>query len=168
MAKKKSLSDHSVQAESIRIGPVERDQAIPYPDSAYLLLDKESTAADASVVFRTQGNTRGEIGIPADDDLHIKTVTGTWGSETFTDAIICKNPTGYVQVPQRLGVGTVPTEMFHVGGRVRCAGAERRHPAGSLPAPAGGRCGHHGSARWADEPVPDGAGRCDPRRAAAA
>lgn len=84
------------------------------PDSAYFAIVKGNTANDATVVFLDQAAVKGEIGIAADSDIHVKTVTGPAGSETFRDSLICKNDTAYVWVPTRLGVGTVPVELFHV------------------------------------------------------
>lgn len=91
--------------------------------SGYVIVDKVTTGNDASVVFRDAGAIKGEVGIPADDDVHFKVATGSPGSETFVDAVILKNATGYVYVPLQLGVGTVPTVPLHIaasssGGRV--------------------------------------------------
>lgn len=86
----------------------------PGAQSAYLILDKVTSSNDASVVFRDAGAVKGEVGTAADDDVHLKVATGSAGSETFVDAIILKNTTGYVYVPLWLGVGTVPAQQFHV------------------------------------------------------
>lgn len=82
--------------------------------SGYVVVDKVSAGNDASVVFRDAGAIKGEVGIPADDDVHFKVATGSPGSETFVDAVILKNATGYVYVPLWLGIGTVPAQQFHV------------------------------------------------------
>ena len=69
-----------------------------YPPGAntYLILDKENTDADSSFVFRDHGNARAEIGIIGDNDLHIKTVSGTYGAETFTDRLLIRAKSGEV------------------------------------------------------------------------
>jgi hypothetical protein len=69
-----------------------------YPASAntYLILDNGGAGADASIVFRDQGNARAEIGLVEDDDIHIKTVSGKYGSETFTDRLLIRAKDGEV------------------------------------------------------------------------
>lgn len=84
--------------------------------SAYLVLDKVTSGNDSAVVFRDAGAIKGEIGAASDDDIHLKVATGSAGSETFVDAIILKNSTGYVYVPLQMGVGTVPAAPLHVAG----------------------------------------------------
>lgn len=116
----KSLTETTgieVVGRVVRVGPTDYNAAIPSgaSDSAFVVVDKVSTGQDASVLFRSGGIQRAEIGLPGDNDLHIKSVTGaSEGALTFTDAVIVKNASGLVQVPQGLGVGTVPTEKLHV------------------------------------------------------
>jgi hypothetical protein len=122
-------SRQSMIGRVFRLGPTEYAADVPTgtDSSAYILLDKVSTIHDASLLFRSGGHTRGEIALPGDDDLHLKTVTGaTEGALTFTDALILKNSTGYAWVPIRLGIGSTtssPAEILHVaeastGGRI--------------------------------------------------
>jgi hypothetical protein len=66
---------------------------------SYFVMDKDATADDTSIVFRDQGNARAEIGLIGDNSLHIKTVTGDFGSESFSDALIA---TG-----QKVGIGGI-------------------------------------------------------------
>ena len=111
----------------VRVGPTTFDASIPTgtSTSGYLVIDKGTgavpatdTAQDASLLFRSGGHTRGEIGLPGDDDLHIKAVTGaTEAGAVFTDALIIKNATAYAWVPVRLGIGSTtssPSEILHV------------------------------------------------------
>lgn len=79
------------------LGTGDRDSEYGFPDSAYLVIDKTATADDASIVLRDNGNARAEIGLVTDNDIHFKTVTGTFGSETFTDRMIIK-AAGFVDV----------------------------------------------------------------------
>lgn len=60
------------------------------PQSSYAVIDKERAMNDASVVFREAGNARAEIGLTGDNDLHIKTVTGRYGAEVFTDRLVVR------------------------------------------------------------------------------
>lgn len=106
----------SVISRTIRVGPADYSVVIGLggPNSGYLIADKSNTASDASVLLRDQGAMRAEMGLAGDNDLHIKSVTGSAGSEIFTDAIIVRNSDGYVWIATKFGVGTVPVELFHV------------------------------------------------------
>lgn len=79
-----------VTGNELRLGPVPYPAVYSVTNSAYLVLDKSGTAGDTSVVFRDQGNARAEIGIVGDNDLHFKTVTGSYGAETFTDRVLMR------------------------------------------------------------------------------
>jgi hypothetical protein len=68
----------------------------PAGTNTYLVCDKDSASADASVVLRDRGNARAEIGIIGDNDLHVKMVTGYYGSEAFTDRLLIRAETGEV------------------------------------------------------------------------
>lgn len=63
----------------------------PASSNAYFVIDKSGTASDSSIVLRDQGKARAEIGCVGDNNLHFKTVTGNYGSEVFTDAMIMYN-----------------------------------------------------------------------------
>lgn len=105
------------QTRTVVAGPSGYDTSVPTgtPTSGYFIAEKTATAQDSSLLFRSNGHTRGEIGLPGDDDLHVKVVTGaTEAGSTFTDALIAMNATGYVWAPLRLGVGTIPVEKMHV------------------------------------------------------
>lgn len=109
----------NIIGNGLRLGPTSRTQPTAGANTAYLTVDKENATSDASVVLRDTGAVRAEIGLVTDDDLHLKTVTGTPGSEVFTDAIIVKNAapnTGNIYMPGSLGVGTVPAAQLHVAG----------------------------------------------------
>jgi hypothetical protein len=86
-----------------------------YPGTAntYVALDKENTDADASLVLRDHGNARVEIGIIGDNDLHIKTVNGAYGSEIFTDRMIIHAENGTVDsfgtIFRQYGIHGAPT-----------------------------------------------------------
>ena len=64
--------------------------------SVYLVMDKTATISDSSIMLRDQGNTRAEIGLTGDNNLHFKTATGSYGSETFTDRLLINNTNGSV------------------------------------------------------------------------
>ena len=74
----------------LRLGPVSYPASYSTTNSGYLVMDKSGTAGDASIVFRDQGNARAEIGIVTDNDIHFKTVAGSYGSETFTDRLLIR------------------------------------------------------------------------------
>lgn len=61
-----------------------------YPDSSYLVMDRETYDDDCSVVFRTQGSARAEFGLIGDEDYHFKTVTGEYPNETFVDRLLVR------------------------------------------------------------------------------
>lgn len=99
------------------VGPVPHDYAPAIsgggPNSAYSIIDKNNTASDASLLLSDQGDIRAEIGLVADNNLHLKIVSGTAGSETFTDVLIVL--TNFKTFfPNSVGVGTVPSELLHV------------------------------------------------------
>ena len=119
----------SMPMRVLRLGPTEYAADIPSgtDSSAYFIADKVSTIHDSSMLWRSGGHTKAEIGLPGDDDLHLKVVTGaTEATLTFTDALILKNATGYAWVPIRLGIGSTtssPAELLHAaesstGGRI--------------------------------------------------
>lgn len=99
-----------------KVGPTAYSFTPVGSQSAYSIVDKSATSNDASLLLRDQGAIRAEVGLAGDDNLHIKAVTGTAGSEIFTDAIIVENTSGAVEVPISLGVGTIPTAPLHVAG----------------------------------------------------
>lgn len=100
----------------------------PYPGSAYLMLDKRNTESDASVLFRDAGDARAEIGLVADNDFHLKLVTGQYPRERFEDALIVRARSGFVDAMGRLrAYATTGTPMLIVGnsnGRNAGAGVE--------------------------------------------
>lgn len=102
---------------SLRIGPTEYPSHIPFVESGYLIIDRDNPDYDASVVFRTQGDTTGEIGHTGDGkNVNFKVVTGSWGSEQFIDSFKMVHPTGYVHVNERVGIGAEPTTALQVHG----------------------------------------------------
>ncbi|MEE8294959.1 MAG: hypothetical protein V3R64_04540 [Sphingomonadales bacterium] len=62
-----------------------------FSDSVYLVMDKETKRDDATIVFRETGNARAEIGIVGDNDIHFKTVTGTYNNEIFVDRMLIRS-----------------------------------------------------------------------------
>lgn len=91
------------------------------PGSAYFVIYKQGTGDDASMVLcLADGTIIGELGAAADLDMHLKVVNPDGlGGNTFTDGLIIKRAapnTGYVYVPLKLGIGTVPVELLHVAG----------------------------------------------------
>lgn len=106
-----------VTGQSIRVGPTSYPTDIPYANSAYLIVDRTNDVDDGSIVLRTGGNTTGEIGHTGDgNNVNFKVVTGTWGNETFVDSFKMVNPSGYVHVAQRVGIGAEPTTALQVHG----------------------------------------------------
>ena len=101
---------------TLYLGTGDRASAYGFTGSSYFVVDKTSTADDASVVLRNNGNARAEIGLVTDDDIHFKTAAGTYPTETFTDRLIIK-ASGFVDVfnsKLRINAATgVP--MFIVG-----------------------------------------------------
>ncbi len=90
-------ADQSVTASHFELGlKTYPDSRYPAGENTYIIEDKGDTRADASLVLRDQGNARAEIGIVEDNDLHIKTVTGAYGSEKFTDRLLIRAEGGEV------------------------------------------------------------------------
>ena len=98
--------------QTVKVGPTAYSFSPVGAGSAYFVVDKNTTGSDASLVFRDTGVAVGKIGAATDDDLHITAVTS--GGTVFTDAIVVKNATAYVNVPIRLGIGTVPGFPLHM------------------------------------------------------
>lgn len=111
-----ATGNDTLVGQILKVGPTSYPYTAAGAQSAYLIADKVTSANDASFVMRDGGAIKGEVGLAADDNLHVKAVTGAAGSETFTDAIIVENSTAYVYVPQQLGVGTVPAALLHAAG----------------------------------------------------
>jgi len=86
---------------ALTLGKTKYPSAYGYSDSVYLVLDKESEKDDATIVLREAGNARAELGLVQDNDFHIKTVTGNYGEELFTDRFLVR-ATGEVD-----GVGKI-------------------------------------------------------------
>lgn len=82
------------------------------PNCMYMSLDRASDVDDVSIVFRSQGNARGEIGLIGDsgaNNLTFKTATGNYGSESFSSRMVI-TPAG------NIGMGTTsPTHLLSVG-----------------------------------------------------
>ena len=86
-------SKFDIAGNALRLGAtVYPTSAYPAGTNAYLIIDKSGASGtngpDASIVFREEGKARAEIGLVEDNNLHFKTVTGNYGSETFTDRMI--------------------------------------------------------------------------------
>lgn len=105
----------------VKVGPTAYSFSPVGAGSAYFVIDKNTTGSDASLVFRDTGTAIAKIGAATDDDLHITTITS--GGTVFTDAIVVKNATAYVNIPARLGIGTVPGYPLHIS---TAAGASAR------------------------------------------
>lgn len=87
---------------TLQVGRAFYPSDYPYSGSAYLVLDKQNTISDASVLFRDAGDARAEIGLVGDNDLHVKLVSGRHPHETFTNAMIIRSRTGFVDAMGRL------------------------------------------------------------------
>ncbi len=117
-----------VVGNELRVGPtsygIGAQLALGGANSGYVVIDKANTTSDASLIFRDQGNTRAEIGLATDNDIHFKYVTGSDGTDgsglTFTDAmrIFTSNANGTqgdVEVQSALGIGTsTPGNLLHI------------------------------------------------------
>lgn len=75
---------------AITMGKTSYPSDYGYANSVYLVMDKETRKDDASIVFREAGNARAEIGLVADNNIHIKTVTGTYDDEVFVDRFLIR------------------------------------------------------------------------------
>lgn len=98
----------------MQFGPVKypADYTGSCPTCFYLSLDRSTDVDDVSVLFRSQGNARGEIGLIGDagaNNLAFKTVTGSYGTESFSTRMVI-TPTGNVGIPN-----ITPTTLFSVG-----------------------------------------------------
>ncbi len=107
--------DLDVISRVIRVGPTTYPTVLSGGgvSSAYTVIDKASTASDATLLLRDQGNIRAEIGLAGDNDIHFKTVTGLNNAEVFTDRFMILT-TGNSWFVGKLGVGTTPVEQLHV------------------------------------------------------
>lgn len=111
-----------IESNHLRLGPTAFPASYEvFAGSAYLTLDKLTEEDDCSVVYRQGGDIKWEVGatteLPTDSSrFHFKRVTGSAGSETFTDVLIIDYDTGdtYVVDGFKFGVGTLPVELFHV------------------------------------------------------
>lgn len=86
----------------VQVTPPKYPADYGYQGSVYLVLDKSETGDDAAIVLRDGGNARAEIGIVSDNDIHIKRVSGQYPDETFTDAVVIRADSGFVDVVEKL------------------------------------------------------------------
>jgi hypothetical protein len=112
------LSKLDIAGTFFRLGEtVYPTSAYPGGTNAYLVIDKSGASGeggpDASIVFREEGKARAEIGLVEDNKIHFKTITGDYGAEVFTDRFTIET-TGEVWSTGAMGVGTIPSEQFHV------------------------------------------------------
>ena len=93
-----ALADSAnITSSHFRIGKTDyATDLYPSDTNTYLFLDKGGDNSDASLVLRDQGSVRAEIGLVEDNDIHIKTVTGKYGSEVFTDRLLIRAKGGQV------------------------------------------------------------------------
>jgi hypothetical protein len=92
---------------------------------SYFVMDKDAEADDTSILFRDQGNARAEIGLVGDNKLHFKTVTGSFGSESFTDAMVL--------TAGRLGIATsTPQYALDVVGSIQGTNLRTKGDNGAL------------------------------------
>ena len=82
---------------TLYLGTDDRPSAYGFTGSSYFIIDKSTTDNDASMVLRDQGAVRAEIGLVSDNDIHFKTATGPYLSETFIDRLVIKG-SGFVDV----------------------------------------------------------------------
>lgn len=110
-------ANNTLTGQFWKIGPTSYAFTPVGSQSAYLIVDRGDAADDAGIELRSLGAIKAEVGLSTTEgNLHIKAVTGSPGSETFLDAVIIENATGYVYIPERLGVGTIPAELLHIAG----------------------------------------------------
>lgn len=95
-----------------------------YPESSYIVMDRETDGDDCSVVFRTAGSARAEFGLITDNDFHFKTVEGEYPNETFVDRLILRT-TGEVDAFGGIlrSYGTSGVHSLIAGNSNRSAGA---------------------------------------------
>jgi hypothetical protein len=109
----------NLQTNRLQIGPVKypADYVTSCPTCMYLSIDKSATADDATIVLRDQGNARAEIGMVGDNDLVLKTVSGTYGTESFSTRLKIEG-TGATE-PGNVGIGlgetTDASDLLSVG-----------------------------------------------------
>lgn len=98
-----------------------------YPGNTYVTMDKATSDNDASLVFTQAGRAKWEFGAttegPGTDParIHMKVVrnpTANPADDQFLDVMIWDYVTGdtYIQNGYKFGVGTIPSELFHVAG----------------------------------------------------
>jgi hypothetical protein len=107
-----------VNSTQLKFGPTfYPSAAYSSVSSAYGIFDKSNTASDASSVYRDQGAARAETGLVTDNDDHIKVATGSYGSESFTDALIARNSNARIDVTSGLlrSYLTSGTPFFEIG-----------------------------------------------------
>lgn len=75
---------------ALTMGKTDYPSEYGFSDSVYLVMDKETKRDDATIVLREAGNARAEIGIVGDNDIHFKTVTGTYDNELFVDRFLIR------------------------------------------------------------------------------
>lgn len=108
-------SNFNIVSNRPRFGPTLAasypDNYVPScPDCMYMVLDKGKTLDDDSIVWRDQGNARAEEGLIGGNDFQIKTVTGTYPTESFTTMM------DFSSTSKSVGIGNVaPTTLLSVG-----------------------------------------------------
>lgn len=84
---------------------------------SYLVIGNNDPAgtSDSSVVFRIQGNARGEIGLVGSSGLTFKTVSGTYPGESFSTRMYIMGASD--ATPGNIGIGgmTNPGSLLDVG-----------------------------------------------------
>lgn len=95
----------SVKSEAILFS---HDDITPGSGDVRHVLNKSTTAKNASILFQTGYSGRAEFGTTGDDDFHIKVSTD---GSTWTDAMLVNGSTGIVSFPagtSGIGSGNVP------------------------------------------------------------
>lgn len=85
---------------------------------ALLINTTDSGSARGMLLFERGGAVRFHTEIDASNNTNISTVTGSAGSETYTQALIFTNATGAVQAPVslKIGAGTAITKILSATG----------------------------------------------------
>lgn len=90
-------------------------------NSSFMIIDKNNTASDASLLLSDQGALKWEIGTAGDNNLYWKTITGSEGSYAFTNVLKMDAES------HRVGIGTeAPSSKLEIATSSRDARVDMR------------------------------------------
>ena len=110
-------SGNNIVARTLRVGPTDYDASIPSSsaNSSIVAIDRVASTDDASILLRTAGIQKWEIGAAGDADFHVKQVTGSdEATHTYTDVFMARYSDATARVDTKLGVGAWPAVDLHV------------------------------------------------------